>query len=244
MSDLLLELMRHIRDIERAIERLGAVEADGTRPCAGVYNSANISLSDAAVTVLGMDSEYSDTHAQHFTSAANLTGTVTKTATSAALVGVGTLFLTELSIGQVISVPGTATEKRVVIAITDNTHLTVNAVFANNAAGQTATRVNSALVCRVAGQYDSKGGITFAANATGSREARLVLNDATIIGRCKIQAVSVAGEGTALQVVTPRPVPLALWDFVELAAVQGSGGALTVLTLADYSPALGWARVG
>ena len=127
-------------------------------PAARVYHSANQSIPTTTWTPLAFDSERIDTCGQHFTSSAALTGTVTKTATSAGLVGAGTAFLSELSIGQVISVPGTAAEVRVVIAIADDTHLTGNAAVANSAGGEAGKRVNPARVWRVAGECKGGGG--------------------------------------------------------------------------------------
>lgn len=68
-----------------------------------------------------------------------LTGTVAKTAASATLTGTGTAFLTELVIGDSITVPGTANETRVITAIASNTSLTADTNFANTASGQAAT---------------------------------------------------------------------------------------------------------
>jgi hypothetical protein len=70
-----------------------------------------------------------------------LTGTVAKTAASPTVTGTGTLFLTELSVGETIRVPGTADEDRVISAIASNTSLTVTANFANSASAQVASRV-------------------------------------------------------------------------------------------------------
>ncbi|MEO5635059.1 MAG: hypothetical protein ABIS26_02500, partial [Candidatus Paceibacterota bacterium] len=58
-----------------------------------------------------------------------LTGTIDPAA-STAVVGVGTLFTTELVVGDRITVTG---ETRTVTAITDNTNLTVDVAFSNNA---------------------------------------------------------------------------------------------------------------
>jgi hypothetical protein len=57
-----------------------------------------------------------------------LTGTIDPAA-SVNVVGVGTLFTTELAIGDSILVSG---EERIVGTITDNTHLTVTVAFSNN----------------------------------------------------------------------------------------------------------------
>jgi hypothetical protein len=84
-----------------------------------------------------------DTDSYHFTSAAALTGTVAKTATSPTITGSGTSFTTELSVNQVFQVPGTATEIVVVKSIESNTSLTAWSNLANTASGQTGTRLNN-----------------------------------------------------------------------------------------------------
>lgn len=67
-----------------------------------------------------------------------LTGTVAKAGTTA-LTGTGTKFLTEVMVGDNISVPGTTTEVREVASITSDTALVVTSAFADTASGQTAT---------------------------------------------------------------------------------------------------------
>jgi hypothetical protein len=199
----------------------GSANGTGTR----LRISSNLSLTDATDTIVGFDTEDSDADNQHFTSAANLTGTVSKTATTTqALAGSGTAFLTELSVGQVISVPGTAVEKRVITAIASNTSLTVNAPFANSASGQTAVRVNSAIVFRQPGFSDAKAGGYFASNATGFRKLAIVLNDTTVIAQADIPSIG----ATAMGVQAVASQQFQQWDFVEVQVRQNSGGALNL----------------
>lgn len=179
---------------------------------------SNQSIASATSTAILWDTEDTDSDNQHYTSAAALTGTVAKTASSASLVGTTTAFTTELSVGQVISVPGTANEVRVVTAIADNTHLTVNAVFTATASGQTAARVNSALAFRTAGFYWVESGI-LAASATWTVQIRL--NGSTVIG----ESVA-AGATTSPQVFAAQS--FAQWDYVEVLVTQSSGGSVNV----------------
>lgn len=68
-----------------------------------------------------------------------LTGTVAVAASSTAVVGTGTAFLTELSVGEQIAVPASGSPVvRIVTVITDNTHLTVNTAFTATLSGQVA----------------------------------------------------------------------------------------------------------
>lgn len=75
-----------------------------------------------------------------------LTGTVSKNGTTT-VTGSSSTFLSELSSGQVIRIPGGGgTEDRIVDAIASDTSLTVTAAFANTASGQTASKVLHAQV--------------------------------------------------------------------------------------------------
>jgi hypothetical protein len=96
-----------------------------------------------------------DTDNYHFTSDSALTGTVAKTASSVSIVGSSTLFTSELTVNQVITIPGTATEIGVVRTITDNTHLDLWQTMANSASGQTATRRSNyvAIPAGLGGKY-------------------------------------------------------------------------------------------
>jgi hypothetical protein len=69
-----------------------------------------------------------------------LTGTVAKAGTTA-LTGTGSAFLSELVVGDVVRVPGTANEDRVIATVTTDTAATVSVAFTNTASGQTGQRV-------------------------------------------------------------------------------------------------------
>ena len=82
-----------------------------------------------------------------------ITGTVAK-AGSTTLTGTSTLFLTELMVGDLISVPGGGgTEVREVSAIASNTSLTVTATFANTASGQTCTYTSNITLASTTHEY-------------------------------------------------------------------------------------------
>lgn len=204
----------------------GASVGTGTR----LRLSANQSITSATATAITWDTEDNDADNQHYSSAANLTGTVSKTAASATLTGSSTLFTTELSVGQVISVPGTAAEKRVVIAIASNTSLTVNSPFVNTASGQTATRVNSAVVFRQPGFYTLETNVYSAALASGAITLAYYLNSlttatsGTAIGQSDPTAINASA---GYELVAQRQFQQ--WDFVEVVWTQNSGGAVNVL---------------
>lgn len=203
-------------------------------------NSSGQSLTSGAWLKLGFDGFDYDNGNMHFESADPLTGTVDKTNGSDALAGTGTAFTTELSIGQVIEIPGVGNEIRVVIAIADDTNLTVNSDFANTASGQTGTRLNSAIVCRSPGLYIPWSNVQMGANSTGRRVLRLRLNDAD--GRADFAILPVSSPQSLL-LFTARE--LVLWDFLEIRAWQDSGGALDVLSDGPDQPCqFGMLKVG
>lgn len=151
-----------------------------------VYHSTTQAFTAGLDTHMLFDTEECDTNTFHFTSAANLTGTVAKTASSAAIVGTGTSFTTELTVNQVISIPGTAAEIGVVKLITDNTHLTLWQTMANTASGQTATRKNEyvAIPAGYGGYYRVTGKVNSPYDATTNPQvaARITKNGSIITG--------------------------------------------------------------
>jgi hypothetical protein len=207
-------------------------------PFVRVHHSINQSIADATQTALSFDSERWDPDGLHFTSSAALTGTVAKTNGSNALVGTGTSFTTELSVGQVIDVPGGAVERRVVTAITDNLNLTVNANYANTASGQTASRTNQPIVCRTAGRYEVGASIRFAANATGVRQLYLKKTTGATSTFISVNGAGAAGSGLVTIVSAATTFQLEPWDFVTVEVYQNSTGALNVDAAASYSPEL------
>lgn len=73
-----------------------------------------------------------------------LSGTVAKTAASSTLTGTATTFLSEVGLGDRITIPGGASETRTVVAVATDTSLTVDSDFENTASGQSATLLPSA----------------------------------------------------------------------------------------------------
>jgi hypothetical protein len=73
-------------------------------------------------------------------SAVSTTGTVSKTAGSNIITGSGTQFTTQIAVGYVIEIPGTAVERVMVTGISSNTQLTVHKNMAYSASGQALTK--------------------------------------------------------------------------------------------------------
>lgn len=83
------------------------------------------------------------------------------------------------------------------------------------------------------GWYDIGGCFEFAANATGHRLARILLNGATVIAQVgPFDATSAFS--TALNPSTKYQ--LAAADYVELQGYQNSGGSLNISASGNYSP--------
>jgi hypothetical protein len=187
--------------------------------------SANQSITSGVATPVTFDIEDSDADNQHYTSAAVLSaGTVAKAAGTQTLTGTGTVFLADLSVGQVISVPGTAIEKAVVTNIASNTSLTVARPFANTASAQVCTRVNSAGVFRTPGSYSAKFGAYMAALASGTLQLQIKLNDTTVIAQVDPTPIN-ASAGYQINTLS---YPFQQWDFIEAIVTQTSGGAVNL----------------
>lgn len=82
---------------------------------------------------------------------------------------------------------------------------------------------NSRVVARTAGKYRVTGYLSFASNATGTRQGTLLLNGVT-----NLVATSVpASPSTSTNItIGPKTVTMAVGDYVELTAFQTSGGNL------------------
>ena len=211
-----------------------------------MYHSANQSLANATVVPILLDTDRHDDDNMHYTSAANLTGTVAKTATSATLVGTGTLFTTELSVGQVISVPGTAAELRVVTAIASDTSLTVSAAFTYTASGQTGTRNNGCIVIRTPGVYVIAANVEFAGNTTGQRlfTIRHENNSLGSVDIVRTSQTAVSNLGIETRMIGAHVYRCAQWDFFQVYVWQNSGGALNLMAAPPYSPEFAAVWVG
>lgn len=96
------------------------------------------------------------------------------------------------------------------------------------------------MTCKTAGKYQITGHIQWPTNATGIRNLDIILNGATVIAD-----VTTIGNATNTvdQLVTTL-YDLAANDYVELRALQTSGGALNVNSVTNYSPELMMGRIG
>lgn len=91
---------------------------------------------------------------------------------------------------------------------------------------------NSRVFARTAGKYRVTGYLSFASNATGTRQGTLVLNGVTnLVADARPASPSTSTNMT----IGPKTVTLAVGDFIELTAFQTSGGNLA-LNLGNPGP--------
>ncbi len=100
---------------------------------------------------------------------------------------------------------------------------------------------NSRLTCRYAGVYWIQGQLEWASNVTGFRTIRLRLNGATEIAK-EMESAAAAAVTLAQQVSCIYA--LAVNDYVELLAIQNSGGNLNVTQVSNSSPEFMMCRIG
>lgn len=100
---------------------------------------------------------------------------------------------------------------------------------------------NSRLTCKTAGDYLIFGTILWAVSAVGARYLFLRLNGATLLDDDELDSAG-ATANPSLRVGTVWR--LAVNDYVELVAQQGSGGALSVLKNNAFTPEFGMVRLG
>ena len=91
---------------------------------------------------------------------------------------------------------------------------------------------NSRLTAPYSGKYGVAATIRWAANATGQRNLRLVVNGATTIALVAVDATAAGNTDMCIY----REYELAAGDYVEVIVVQNSGGNLNVTAVGDCSP--------
>lgn len=100
---------------------------------------------------------------------------------------------------------------------------------------------NSRLTCKTAGVYLISVLMEFAFNATGVRQAGLIVNATTTIGLIMVNAV---GGVVPTRLAVSTVYPMAVNDYVQATAFQTSGGALNVASGASFTPEFMMIRLG
>jgi hypothetical protein len=98
---------------------------------------------------------------------------------------------------------------------------------------------NDRITIGQAGFYTISANVGFATNATGRRIVQIFVNGAD---RGSVQIAALSGNTTILSVSTN--VYLAVNDYVEVFALQQSGGALNTVSVTGVYPALSVGRIG
>jgi hypothetical protein len=99
---------------------------------------------------------------------------------------------------------------------------------------------NTRLTCKTAGKYLIIANVRWGLNANNQRDLRLRLNGTTYIADALLKVS--AAEPILLNVSTIYD--LAVNDYVEAVAYQDSGGALDIISTANYSPEFMMVKVG
>ena len=96
------------------------------------------------------------------------------------------------------------------------------------------------LTCKTAGIYSVFASVSFAANATGIRELRFLVNGSVTHGSVRLAAAS-SGKTNLVSTVQ---LSLAVNDYIEVQVFQSSGGNLNLEYDAQFSPEFGMTYLG
>lgn len=126
------------------------------------------------------------------------------------------------------------------LAISGTTYsITLDSERFDSEAMHDVSSATTRLTCVTPGRYWIWGNVAFASNATGVRAVQVVWNNTSAVGQTIVQAVNgdvtIAGAGGFWD--------MAANDYVELRAVQTSGGALNAQAVNGF-PSFGMTRVG
>jgi hypothetical protein len=103
------------------------------------------------------------------------------------------------------------------------------------------TSNTSRLTATVAGKYHISGTVLFANNVNGARGLQIQLNGTTFLAIVRVPTVT----GTDTTGITINTIyDLAVGDYVELFAYQGTGSPINILAGAAYSPEFMMHKVG
>lgn len=109
----------------------------------------------------------------------------------------------------------------------------------DNYGGHSNTVNNSRYTAQIAGWYETIGQTSFASNATGNRASDITVNGGAPLPRPESEFGTDTNASSATIFQIAAPVFLNVGDFLELQALQSSGGALNTTT---FSPCFLYAR--
>jgi hypothetical protein len=103
--------------------------------------------------------------------------------------------------------------------------------------GHSTTTNNDRYVAQVAGYYEVIGSVTYIANASGTRGARIAVNGAAVQGSAQMIFPSGGSTDTSVGTVA-RVVFLNVGDYVSVQGWQSSGGTLNTKVDSDLASSL------
>jgi hypothetical protein len=157
-----------------------------------------------------------------------ISGTVSKTASGFTITGSSTTFMDDLEVGDLISIPGGATEYFAVVAIASQTSLTVGKAAANSSSGQTLTKTNAGIVVPFTGWWDIGALIQWEANASSTRTMSINVNGVT---RARDRETP---SSVAITQDLNHKFYLSQYDLVQL--VVNPGSVTVLIEFQTYSP--------
>jgi len=115
-------------------------------------------------------------------------------------------------------------------------------ILVDNYSGHSTSVNNTRYTIQVAGTYTIGGSVTFQANTTGLRGARLAKNGSAIPGLASMMATPTSTAiSTGITLPTRNLTGLVVGDYLELQGLQNSGSTLTTYIGADIVTML-WIR--
>lgn len=118
------------------------------------------------------------------------------------------------------------------------TAISLDSTVVDTYGGHSNTTNNNRYTCQQPGWYTVCGVVSFAYASAGGREASLAVNGTRVAGGAGLTATST--DGAAVHTPT-RDVYLNLNDYVDVRAIQDSGGALNTVAAGELACAL-WVR--
>jgi hypothetical protein len=227
----------HINDVQDEVAALEDGLLNGTAP----INSSRITAPSAQIT----NATVTNLSVTSFAFPANSTLTnlnVTGGSTLASLNVAGMSSLADLQVAA--AAPAVRVRNTANISVGDGstTRLTFNADVFTSTSGMHSTGTNPGrLIATSSGVYCITGTVTWAPNATGLRQARILINGSSF---ASIQTVlSVGGAFNTDQNITTIYRFASSGSYAELEVYQNSGGALDVVSTGDHTPTFAMAKL-
>lgn len=160
-------------------------------------------------------------------------GTVAKSNGSTTITGSSTKFLDDLSPGDVIRIPGTATEYFSVVSIETQTSMTVRPAAANTASGQTAETTSGGISIPFAGWWFYALKVALGGGSAGTQRVCAFFRNGSLLER-KREAPAFSPWYFNFNGI----YYFNQYDLLEVTLLQDSGGSLTTDLAGDGYPSI------